>query len=116
MGEPAGIADALLVLAGIEIAESLPQQRRRALADEALSCASQAGDDRLVALALTERALAVPLGQGAADLEQAATALRKIGSSRSLVGLYSSAAHNAIKAGRPGASASVARPGAPARA
>jgi len=101
VGEPAGIADALLVLAGIEMAESLPQQRRRALAEEALSCASQAGDDRLTALALTERALAVPLEQGTADLEQAATALRKIGSSRYLVGLYSSAAHNAIKAGTP---------------
>ena len=63
VGEPAGIADALLVLAGIETAESSPQQRRRALAEEALSCASQAGDDRLVAVALTERALAVPLEQ-----------------------------------------------------
>lgn len=60
-GDPAGIADALLVLAGIEMAETLPQQRRRALAEEALSWASQAGNDRLVALALTERALAVPL-------------------------------------------------------
>jgi predicted ATPase/DNA-binding SARP family transcriptional activator len=100
-GDPAGIADALLVLAGLEMAETLPQRRRRALAEEALSCASKAGDDRLVALALTERALAVPLEQGAAELEQAAAALRKIGSSRYLVGLYSSAAYNAIKAGTP---------------
>jgi predicted ATPase/DNA-binding SARP family transcriptional activator len=98
-GDPAGIADALLVLAGLEMAETLPQRRRRALAEEALSWASQAGDDRLVALALTERALAVPLEQGVAELEQAATALRKIGGSRYLVGLYSSAAYNAIKAG-----------------
>ena len=37
VGDPAGIADALLVLAGSEKAESLPQQRRRALAEEALS-------------------------------------------------------------------------------
>jgi predicted ATPase/DNA-binding SARP family transcriptional activator len=101
VGDPAGIADALLVLASSEMAESLPQQRRRALAEEALSWASQAGDDRLTALALTERALAVPLEQGAAELEQAATALRKIGSPRRLVGLYSSAAYNAIKAGTP---------------
>jgi non-specific serine/threonine protein kinase len=88
------------------MAETLPQRRRRALAEEALSWASQAGDDRLVALALTERALAVPLEQGVAELEQAATALRKIGGSRYLVGLYSSAAYNAIKAG----SAERARP------
>jgi predicted ATPase/DNA-binding SARP family transcriptional activator len=98
---PAGIADALLVLAGIDMAESLPQQRRRALAEEALSWASQAGDDRLVALALTECALAVPLEQGAAELGRAATALRKIGSSRWLLWLYSGAAYNAIKAGTP---------------
>ena len=101
VGDPTGIADALLLLAGLEMAESLPQHRRRALAEEALSWASQAGDDRLVALALTERALAVPLEPGAAELEQAATALRKIGSSRYLVKLYSSAAYNAIKAGSP---------------
>jgi tetratricopeptide (TPR) repeat protein len=54
-----------------------------------------------VALALTEGALAVPLEPGAAELEQAATALRKIGGSRHLVKLYSSAAYNAIKAGSP---------------
>jgi predicted ATPase/DNA-binding SARP family transcriptional activator len=101
VGDPAGIADALLVLAGTEMAESLPQQRRRALAEEALRLARQAGDDRLEALALTERALAVPLEQGSAELDQAATALRKIGSSRWLVGLYSGAAFNAIKAGTP---------------
>jgi predicted ATPase/DNA-binding SARP family transcriptional activator len=101
VGDPAGIADALLALAGIEMSESLPQQRRRALAEEALDWARVAGDDRLVALALTEHALAVPLKQGAAELERAATALRKIGSSRHLVRLYSSAAYNAIKAGTP---------------
>jgi predicted ATPase/DNA-binding SARP family transcriptional activator len=101
VGDPGGIADALLVLAGLEMAETLPQRRRRALAEEALSWASQAGDDRVVALALTERALAVPLEPGAAELEQAATALRKIGNSRHLVKLYSSAAYNAIKAGSP---------------
>jgi hypothetical protein len=32
--DAAGIADALLILADLEIAESLPQRRRRALAQE----------------------------------------------------------------------------------
>ena len=35
--EPAGVADALLVLAALDMAESHPQRRRRALADEALT-------------------------------------------------------------------------------
>jgi predicted ATPase/DNA-binding SARP family transcriptional activator len=100
-GDPAAIADALLVLAGLEMSERLPQRRRRALAEEALTCAREAGNEKLVALALMERALAVPSQQGALELEQAAVALRKVGSSRYLVGLYSSAAYNAIKAGSP---------------
>ena len=100
-GDPAGIADALLGLAGLDMAENLPQRRRRALAEEALTCAREAGNERLVALALMQCALAVPPEQGAAELESAAATLRKIGSSRYLVSLYSSAAYSAIKAGSP---------------
>ena len=100
-GDPAGIAAALLGLAHLEVAESLPQSRRRALAEEALVLAKEAGDDRLVAFALRARALAVSAAQSTADLDAAVAAMRKIGSSRELLGLYSDAAYNAIKEGRP---------------
>ena len=98
----AGIADALQVLADLEMAESFPQRRRHALAQEALAVyAQEAGDERLVAFALWQLALAVPEEQATLEIEQAATALRKLGSSRLLVALYSSAAYNAIKTGHP---------------
>jgi predicted ATPase/DNA-binding SARP family transcriptional activator len=99
--DAAGIAEALLVLADLESAESFPQARRRALVQEALGRAQETGDDRLVALSLWQLALAVPEEQATREFEQAATALRKLGSSRFLVSLYSNAAYNAIKAGRP---------------
>ena len=47
--EPTLVADALLALADLDMAQSHPQRRRRALADEALQVASEAGDERLVA-------------------------------------------------------------------
>jgi predicted ATPase/DNA-binding SARP family transcriptional activator/class 3 adenylate cyclase len=100
-GDPAGTAEALLALGALEVAETLPQRRRRALAEKALIFAREAGNDRLVAIALMSRAVALPLEEGAAELERAATALRKIGGSRHLVGLYSDAAYNAIKVGSP---------------
>jgi tetratricopeptide (TPR) repeat protein len=83
------------------MAESHPQARRRALADEALTYAREASDDRLVALALMGRALAVSPERDTGELEQAATALRKLGSARPLLSLYNNAAYNAIKAGSP---------------
>jgi len=103
--EPAGVADALLALAALDAAESQPQRRRRALADAALPYARQAGDERLVALALLERATAVPPEDSVADLDEAAAALRKLGSARLLLALYNNASYNAIKAGRPEAAA-----------
>jgi predicted ATPase/DNA-binding SARP family transcriptional activator len=99
--DAAGIAEALLVLAASDMAESFPQARRRALAQEALGLAQETGDDRLVALSLWQLALAVPEERATREFEQAATALRKLGSSRFLVSLYSNAAYNAIKAGGP---------------
>jgi predicted ATPase/DNA-binding SARP family transcriptional activator len=99
--EPAGIADALLGLASLDMAESHPQPRRCALADEALTYARAAGDDRLVALALLHRAGAVAPERDTGELEQAATALRRLGSARPLLALYNNAAYNAIKAGSP---------------
>jgi predicted ATPase/class 3 adenylate cyclase len=100
-GDPSGIADALLLLGHLETADSLPQRGRHALAEEALSHARQAGDDRLIADALKDRATALPPDQGAVELEQAISALRKIGAARTLAGLYNNSAYNAIKAGTP---------------
>jgi predicted ATPase/DNA-binding SARP family transcriptional activator/class 3 adenylate cyclase len=100
-GDGAGIADSLLALASLEMAETHPQRRRRALAQEALVHARKAGDDRLIAFALVEGALALPMEQAAPEVDRAAAALRQIGSSRFLVSLYYNAAYNAIKAGCP---------------
>jgi predicted ATPase/DNA-binding SARP family transcriptional activator len=97
--DPAGIADALLGMADLEVAASFPQRRRRALTHEALALAEQARDDRLVALALWHLALAAPLEQATSEIEHAAAAVRKIGSSRLLLSLYDNAAYNAIKQG-----------------
>jgi hypothetical protein len=83
------------------MAESHPQTRRRALADEALTCAREAGDDRLVAGALMQRAGAVLPEDDTGELEQAASALRKLGDTGHLIVLYNNAAYNAIKAGSP---------------
>ncbi len=78
-GHPAGIAEALLLMGGLDAAESLPQPRRRALAEEALEVAREAGDERMVAFALKERALSVPPEEGATELEEAIAVLRKVG-------------------------------------
>lgn len=96
-GDPAGVADALLLLDGFEVAESQPQRRRRALAEEALLLARQAGEDRFVAFALMDRSLALSPEDGVAEIEAAAEAYRGLGSTRNLAFLYSDAAYNAIK-------------------
>jgi predicted ATPase/DNA-binding SARP family transcriptional activator len=98
-GDPSGIAAALMLLGHLETAESHPQRHREALAEEALTYARQADDDRLIAEALTERAVALGPDRGAVELEHAITALRKIGAARNLAVLYNQAAYSAIKAG-----------------
>jgi predicted ATPase/DNA-binding SARP family transcriptional activator len=98
--DPSGIAWALIALSYFEQRESLPQRRRLALAEEALTWARQSGDDSLVADALAERALALPLEQGISEVERAAAALRKVGDRQELLALYDMAAHGAIKAGK----------------
>jgi tetratricopeptide (TPR) repeat protein len=99
--DPAAVADALLALAALEGAATLPHTRRYELADEALGLARQASDDRLVALALMERALAVLPGQGA-ELEQAVAAVNETCSPRLLAFFYSDLAYSWIKQGEPG--------------
>jgi predicted ATPase/DNA-binding SARP family transcriptional activator len=100
-GDPGDVAEALLLLGDFDMANSLPQRRRRELADEALPLARESGDERLVAYALRERALTVAPEQGAAELDEAVAMLRKIGGTRQLLWLYSDTAYNAIKRGRP---------------
>ena len=101
-GDPAGIADALLVMSSFEATDSAPPRPgERALADEALAYAREAEDERLVGFALMTRALALPLEEAEAELEQAVLSLRRIGDSRHLVWLYSNAAYNALMEGIP---------------
>jgi tetratricopeptide (TPR) repeat protein len=100
-GDGGGIAEALLALGDLEVAESLPQRRRHALAEEALALAREAGDRQMVAFALKERALALPPEQGKAEFDEAVAMLREVGPARELLWLYSDAAYNAIKRGRP---------------
>ena len=100
VGDPAGIAHALLGLAQLEVAEPLPQRRRRALAEEALALARESGDERLVAFALRARALARSEAEGTGGPRRRR---RRAARDRQLelVGLYSDAAYNAIKEGNP---------------
>jgi non-specific serine/threonine protein kinase len=112
-GEPAGIAQALLIACEFEVAETLPQRRRRALAEEALSHARRARDQRLEAVALMDRALAVGAEPGMAEFDEAEAALRRLGSTRHLLGLYNSAAYNCIKEGRPEAARRALEPAVP---
>jgi predicted ATPase/DNA-binding SARP family transcriptional activator len=100
-GDPAAVADALLGLAELEMGETFPQRRRRALAEEALAHAREADDARLIAFALMHCALARPPDQGQAELEQAARAMRALGATRLLIWLYSNAAYGWLRAGRP---------------
>ena len=101
-GDPSGIADALMLLGHLEATTSLPQRRRQALAEEALVYAHRAGDERLIAAVLAERAAALGPDHGAVELEQAIAALRKIGGTRNLAILYNDAAYSAIKVAMPG--------------
>jgi predicted ATPase/DNA-binding SARP family transcriptional activator len=98
-GDPAGIADALVAMATLEMAESHPQRRRLALAEEALAYAREAKDERLVTLALFERVMAVPADEAEAGIDEVVAALRRSGSWRLLPHLYSNTAYNGIKSG-----------------
>jgi hypothetical protein len=100
-GDPAGIAHALLLQGHLETAERLPGRRRLALAEEALGHARRAGDSRVAADALKDRAVALRPDEGALELEQAVAALRRLGATRTLAALYNTSAYNAIKTGTP---------------
>jgi predicted ATPase len=101
IGDREGAGYALTALAWFEQGKPLPQHRRIELAEEAMACAHATGNDRLLALALTERALALRPEHAGSDLEEAAQRLREIGDAVTLLELYWNAAHNGIKAGTP---------------
>ena len=99
IGDPEPASLALIALAWFEEGESFPQRKRLALADEAVTCAREAGDRRLVAMALSERALALPPQEAEADLERVMEVLREVGDTWHVLSLCWGAAHNALKAG-----------------
>jgi predicted ATPase/DNA-binding SARP family transcriptional activator len=100
-GHAEGRGYALVALAWFEHNEAFPQRKRLALAEEAVTCAREAGDDRLMVMALVERALALPPDQADESIERAAKAARELGATWSLLTLYWGAAHNALRAGDP---------------
>ena len=100
VGEPGGIADALLLLSSFaDTDRAPPRPRQRALAEEALALAREAGDERLTAFALMTRAIALPVADAEAEVEEAAAALRDVGDTRHLMWLYSNTAYNALMEG-----------------
>jgi predicted ATPase/DNA-binding SARP family transcriptional activator len=101
LDDHAGIGWALLVQAWCERAAPLPQRTRLALADEALRSAREAGDGRLTALALLDRALSLPPDEAREDFERAEAALRDVGNARGVVDLYAQSAQNSIRTGCP---------------
>ena len=62
--DPGCVAGTLVVLADSEAAETLPQLRRLALADEALALAREAGDERLIAWPCGSRPSRCPSTKG----------------------------------------------------
>jgi predicted ATPase/DNA-binding SARP family transcriptional activator len=92
---------ALVALAWFEQNEDFPQRTRLALAEDALICAREAGDDRLMVMALVERALALPPNLAEESIDRAAKAARDLGATWYLLTLYWDAAHNALRAGDP---------------
>jgi len=98
-GDPAGIADALLCLSPFVQGEP---ERLRALTEEALAYARQAGDERLVARALAAHAVSSPAADvdaEIAEIAEVAALYRKVGDFHGLAGLYSHAGYAAITQG-----------------
>src|ERR687889_2140593 len=60
-----------------------------------------------------DRALAVGAEPGMAEFDEVEAALRRLGSTRHLLGLYNSAAYNCIKEGRPEAARIALEPAVP---
>jgi non-specific serine/threonine protein kinase len=95
--DPAGIAEGLIALSRLEWSDELPQPRRHALAEEAVTHARAAGDERLAAAALVQRALALHVADAATEIEEAVAALQRIGDTRELVWLRMNVGFNLVK-------------------
>ena len=95
-GDPAGIADALLCLSGFEHEEP---ERMRALAEEALSYAREAGDDGLIAHTRTVMALSLPIVDVDVEVAEIAALYRTLGDVYGLTGIYLNAGYVAIAQG-----------------
>jgi predicted ATPase/DNA-binding SARP family transcriptional activator len=95
-GDPAGIAEALLHLGGLDTDDP---ERVRALSEEALPYARESGDERLVADALSLRALSFPIVDIDSEIAETAVLYRKVGDIHGLASLYNNAGYTAITQG-----------------
>jgi predicted ATPase len=95
-GDPAGIAEAILNLAGFEPDDP---DDFRALADEALPYARKSGDERLIADALALRALSLRIADVDAEIAETAALYRKVGDVHGLAGLYNNVGYTAVTQG-----------------
>jgi MalT-like TPR region len=95
-GDPAGIAEAILNLAGFEPDDP---DDFRALADEALPYARKSGDERLIADALALHALSLPIADVDAEIAETAALYRKVGDVHGLAGLYNNVGYTAVTQG-----------------
>jgi predicted ATPase/DNA-binding SARP family transcriptional activator len=94
--DPAGLADALLHLSGFALDKA---ERMRPLAEEALEQAREAGDEVLIADALSRRALSFRIADVDAEIAEAAAVYRKVGDVHGLASLYNDAGYLAVAQG-----------------
>ena len=95
-GDPAGIAEALLHLHGFPLDDP---GSARALAEEALPYAREAGDEGLIADALALRVCSFQIADVDAEIAEAAALYRNVGDVHGLAGLYNDAGYLAVVQG-----------------
>jgi non-specific serine/threonine protein kinase len=99
-GDPSGVGHALLLLGAFEDGvRAPPLPRQRALAEEALMLARQAGDERLAAFASVMRTIALPVEDALREIEAVAAELRRIGDRLHLSWMLGDVAYGALMKG-----------------